>query len=58
MEELRLFKPVSENLTSLVTTPRSDYDVKTMGYVATFPNVTVNVGDEYIACLVTTKRKI
>ena len=33
------FKPVSTNLTSLVTTPRSDSEIKTMEYVATFPNV-------------------
>jgi hypothetical protein len=26
-----------------------------MEYVATFPNVTVNAGDEYKACVLTTK---
>ena len=49
------FKPVSTNLTSLVTTPRPASEVKTMEYVATFPNVTVNSGDEYKACILTTK---
>jgi hypothetical protein len=49
------FKPVSTNLTSLVTTPRSDSEIKTMEYVATFPNVTVNTGDEYKACILTTQ---
>ena len=43
------------NLTSLVTTPRLGSEVKTMENVATFPNVTVNAGDEYKACILTTK---
>ena len=53
--ETEAFKPVSTNLTSLVATPRLGSEVKTMENVATFPNVTVNAGDEYKACILTTK---
>jgi hypothetical protein len=49
------FKPVSPNLTSLVLTPRPDSHVGIIEFVATFPNVTVSAGDEYKACIVTTK---
>jgi hypothetical protein len=48
--ETEAFKPVSANLTSLVTTLRPNSEIKTMEYVATFPNVTVNVGDECCKC--------
>jgi hypothetical protein len=53
--ETEAFKPVSSNLTSLVLTPTPDSNAGIMEYVATFPNVTVNAGDEYKACIMTTK---
>lgn len=53
--ETEAFKPVPSNLTSLVTTPSPGSEVKTMEYVATFPNVTINAGDEYKGCILTTK---
>ena len=53
--ETEAFKPVPSNLTSLVTIPGPGSEVKTMEYVATFPNVTINAGDEYEACILTTK---
>jgi hypothetical protein len=53
--ETEAFKPVPSNLTSLVTTPTPGSEVKTMEYVATFPNVTINAGDEYKTCILTTK---
>lgn len=53
--ETEAFKPVSANLSSLVSTPGSGSEVTTMEYVATFPNVTVNTGAEYKACIITTK---
>ena len=49
------FKPVSSNLTSLTTTPGLDSNAGILEYVATFPNVTVNSGAEYKACITTTK---
>ncbi len=52
--ETDAFKPVSANLSSLVTSSTSNYNVKTMEYVATFPNITVNIGAEYRACILTT----
>ena len=53
--ETEAFEPVSSNLTSLVITPNPDSNAGIMEYVATFPNVTVNAGDEYKACVMTTK---
>jgi hypothetical protein len=53
--ETEAFKPVPSNLTSLVTTPSPGSEVKTMEYVATFPNVTINAGDEYKGCILTMK---
>jgi hypothetical protein len=53
--ETEAFKPVPSNLTSLVTTPSPGSEVKTMEYVATFPNVTINAGDEYRGCILTMK---
>ena len=53
--ETEAFRPVPSNLTSLVTTPIPGSEVKTMEYVATFPNVTINAGDEYKGCILTTK---
>ena len=53
--ETEAFKPVPSNFTSLVTTPTHGSEVKTMEYVATFPNVTINAGDEYKTCILTTK---
>jgi nitrate reductase NapAB chaperone NapD len=53
--ETEAFKPVSSNLTSLVLTPNPGSNAGIMEYVATFPNVTVNAGDEYKACVMTTK---
>jgi hypothetical protein len=49
------FKPVSSNMTSLTTTPNPDSSGGILEYVATFPNVTVNTGAEYKACVTTTK---
>jgi hypothetical protein len=53
--ETDAFMPVSSNLTSLVTTPSSDSNAGILEYVGTFPNVTVNSGAEYKACIMTTK---
>jgi len=53
--ETEAFKPVSSNLSSLSTTPNSNSNTGIMEYVATFPNVTVNSGTEYKACVMTTK---
>jgi hypothetical protein len=49
------FRPVSSNLTSLTMTPNPSSSAGIMEYVATFPNVTVNSGAEYKACVMTTK---
>jgi hypothetical protein len=49
------FKPVSSNLSSLVSTPNPAGNAGIVEYVATFPNVTVNSGVEYKACVLTTK---
>ena len=48
------FKPVSSNLSSLTVTP-SPSSGGIIEYIATFPNVTVNDGNEYKACVMTTK---
>jgi hypothetical protein len=53
--ETEAFKPASSNLTSLVLTPNPNSNAGIMEYVATFPNVTVNTGAEYKACVMTTK---
>jgi hypothetical protein len=53
--ETEAFKPVSSNLTSLVLTPNPNSSAEIMEYVATFPNITVNAGEEYKACVMTTK---
>jgi hypothetical protein len=53
--ETEAFKPVSSNLTSMVLTPSPNSNVGILEYVATFPNVTVNAGSEYKACVMTTK---
>jgi hypothetical protein len=53
--ETEAFKPVSSNLTSLTMTPTPDSSGGILEYVATFPNVTVNGGAEYKACVMTTK---
>ena len=53
--ETEAFKPISSNLTSLALTPKPDSNAGIIEYVATFPNVTVNAGDEYNACITTTK---
>jgi hypothetical protein len=53
--ETEAFKPVSSNLTSLVLTPSPNSNAGILEYVATFPNVTVNAGSEYKACVMTTK---
>jgi hypothetical protein len=52
--ETEAFKPVS-NLTSLVLTPSPNSNAGILEYVATFPNITVNSGAEYKACVMTTK---
>ena len=54
--ETEVFKPVTSNLTSLVTTPTPGSNAGILEYVATFPNVTVNSGTEYKACVMTTQR--
>jgi hypothetical protein len=49
----------SSNLTTLspsTTNPAADAGI--IEYVATFPNVTVNAGEQYEACVVTTKDRI
>lgn len=53
--ETEAFKPVSANLSSLTITPNPNSNAGILEYVATFPNVTVNTGTEYKACVVTTK---
>lgn len=53
--ETEAFKPVSANLSSLTITPNPNSNAGILEYVATFPNVTVNTGAEYKACVVTTK---
>jgi hypothetical protein len=53
--ETKAFKPASSNLTSLTMTPRPDSNAGILEYVATFPNITVNSGAEYKACVTTTK---
>jgi|SRR5215208_4024185 len=53
--ETEAFKPVSSNLSSLSTTPNPNSNTGIMEYVATFPNVTVNSGTEYKACVMTTR---
>jgi hypothetical protein len=53
--ETEASKPVSSNLTSLTMTPRLDSYAGILEYVATFPNITVNSGAEYKACVITTK---
>ena len=49
------FEPVSSNLSSLAATPNPSSNAGILEYVATFPNVTVNSGAEYKACVMTTK---
>jgi hypothetical protein len=53
--ETEAFKPVTSNLSSLTMTPNPSSSTGIMEYVATFPNVTVNSGAEYKACVMTTK---
>jgi|SRR5918994_1620256 hypothetical protein len=53
--ETEAFEPVSSNLTSLVLTPSPNSNAGILEYVATFPNVTVDSGAEYKACVMTTK---
>jgi hypothetical protein len=53
--ETEAFKTASSNLTSLTMTPRPDSNAGILEYVATFPNITVNSGAEYKACVMTTK---
>jgi hypothetical protein len=53
--ETKAFKPVSSNLTSLGVTPSPSSNAAILEYVSTFPNVTVNSGVEYKACIMTTK---
>jgi hypothetical protein len=53
--ETEAFKPVSSNLTSLTLAPDTGLSAGILEYVATFPNVTVNSGAEYKACVMTTK---
>jgi hypothetical protein len=48
------FRPVSSNLTSLTMTPNPGSSAGILEYVATFPNVTVDSGAEYKACVMTT----
>ncbi len=52
--ETEAFKPVSSNPTSLVLTPTPASSGGILEYIATFPNVTVNIGTEYKACVTTT----
>jgi hypothetical protein len=47
------FRP--SNLTSLKMTPNPGSSAGILEYVATFPNVTVDSGAEYKACVMTTK---
>src|SRR5215211_8415241 len=53
--ETEAFKPVPSNLTSLTLSPKPDSNAGIIEYVATFPNVTINAGNEYNACITTTK---
>jgi hypothetical protein len=53
--ETEAFKPVPSNMSSLVMAPNPNSNAAIMEYVATFPNVTVNSGAEYKACVMTTK---
>ena len=53
--ETEAFKPISSNLTSLTMTPNPGSSAGILEYVATFPNVTVDSGSEYNACVMTTK---
>jgi hypothetical protein len=53
--ETEAFKPVTSNLTSMVLTPSLNSNAGILEYVATFPNVTVSTGNEYQACVMTTK---
>ena len=53
--ETEAFKPISSNLTSLTMTPNPGSSAGILEYVATFPNVTVDSGAEYKACVMTTK---
>jgi hypothetical protein len=53
--ETEAFKPVPSNPTSSVLPPKPDSNAGIIEYVATFPNVAVNAGDEYNACVMTTK---
>jgi hypothetical protein len=48
-------KPVSSNMTSLATAPMPASSGGILEYIATFPNITVNSGAEYKACVTTTK---
>jgi hypothetical protein len=53
--ETEAFEPISSNLTSLTITPNPNSNTGILEYVATFPNVTVNSGEEYKTCVMTTK---
>jgi hypothetical protein len=53
--ETEAFKPVPSNMSSLVMAPNPNSNAGITEYVATFPNVTVNSGAEYKACVMTTK---
>lgn len=53
--ETEAFEPVSVNLSSLTMTPTPDSNIGILEYVATFPNITVNTGTEFKACVMTTK---
>ena len=53
--ETEAFKPVPSNPTSSVLPPKPDSNAGIIEYTATFPNVAVNAGDEYNACVMTTK---
>jgi hypothetical protein len=53
--ETEAFEPVSANLSSLTMTPTPDSNIGILEYVATFPNITVNTGTEFKACVMTTK---
>jgi hypothetical protein len=51
------FPSLSSNLSSMapVTTTATSSNLGIVEYVATFPNVTVDSGQEYQACVITTK---
>ena len=53
--ETEAFKLVSSNLTTSLVLTKPDSNMGIIEYVATFLNVTVNAGDEYKACVMTTK---